>query len=327
MDDRGCRVLFAMGCHSSLQASAHARTPTGHPAAAPHPRAASVLAVDRNGRPVDGLRPADLTVTVDGVPRPVVSLRRVSRGPGASANAARRQAAGGPDVGYVAEPARNILVIIDQTLILSGEEKPIADAARAFVDRLGIVDRVAVVRLPLIAGQRIEFSSERRAAREAIGQMRGQALLPGLRRPDPGGDALASPVTANPPDRAGGTDRAPTHGLPSSVAIDDTSDPELRNTRGILGAIAAILRSIQAIPGRKVIAVFSPGLQATTVTEVDDASVAAVSARAAIYTFTAPASTASLNQAADAAPLQALAKNTGGVSNRWARTRRRRWTV
>jgi VWFA-related protein len=312
---RACRLWFAT-CVSLLSVGLgpgqDARRPPGGMATSES--RFEVLAVDKNGRPGDGLRPADVTVTIDGAPRPVVSLRRVSRGPGAAADAARRQAAGGPEVACVAEPARNILVVIDQTLILSGEEKPTVDAARAFVGRLGIVDRVAVVRLPLSTGQRIEFTSERRAAREAISQMRGQAALAGPRPADSVADALAIPVTANPPERVAGTDTAPKQGLPATIAIDETSDPALRNARGTLGAIAAMLRSMQAIPGRKVIAIFSPGVQATTVTEVDDASAAAVSARATVYTFAAPAVTSSLNQAADPAPLQALAKRTGGIS-------------
>ena len=52
-----------------------------------------VVAVDREGRFVEDLRPADFAVNVDGATRPVLWVRRVSRGPAAMSDAATRRAA------------------------------------------------------------------------------------------------------------------------------------------------------------------------------------------------------------------------------------------
>src|SRR5512139_4322239 len=69
-----------------------------------------VLVLDRDGRLVENLPPSDFTITVDGRARPVLWVRRVSRGPGAATEAASRQAAGGGSVLYAAELRRNVLV-------------------------------------------------------------------------------------------------------------------------------------------------------------------------------------------------------------------------
>jgi hypothetical protein len=63
----------------------HAWVGTGA-AQAPSLTSASVdvVVLDRDGRPVAGLGPADFSITVDGLPQRLVAVRHVSRGPGAA---------------------------------------------------------------------------------------------------------------------------------------------------------------------------------------------------------------------------------------------------
>jgi VWFA-related protein len=269
-----------------------------------------VVVVDKDGRPVEGLRPADLTVTIDGVARPVVSVRRVSRGPGAMADAGRRQGAAGPGLSFAAEPVRNVMVIVDQALIVRGDEKAAVQASRAFLDRLGLGDRVAVVRLPFSADQRIELTTERPAAREALAQVRGQASGVSLARPD--SPAIERPAVVTDPDQVT-TDTQPPR---QDIAVPDIAvgapEAELARARNSLTAVTGILRSLQPFPGRKVIAVFSPGFNGTSTQDVADASAAAIGGGAAIYAFGLPSFQVEPQSRPDTAALQALAKNTGG---------------
>ena len=278
------------------------------PAAAPDTRI-DVVAIDKDGRPVEGLRPSDLTVTVDGVARPVVSVRRVSRGPGAMSDASRRQGATDPGLSFAAEPVRNIMVIVDQTLIVRGEEKAAVQASRAFLDRLGIGDRVAVVRLPFSADQRIELTSERPEAREALAQVRGQAARASLARPD--APAMERTVVAD-PDQVVEAEPTKLETASPEIAVG-TPEAELANARDSLAALTGILQSLQPFPGRKVIAFFSPGFQGTSTQAITDASAAAIAAGATIYTFGLPSFRDDAQAQPDTAALQTLAKNSGGT--------------
>jgi VWFA-related protein len=297
----------------SLTAGARPQTPppaTASQAIAPQLRL-EVVAVDKDGRPVDGLRTSDVSVTLDGAARPVVSIRRVSRGPGAGSDAARRMGAAGPGLSFAAEPIRNVMVIVDQSLIVRGEEKTAIQASGALLNRLGIGDLVAVVRLPFSVDQHIELSADRPVAREALALVRGQAARSVLGRADPNAPTLER--TGAEEQRAAEleakTETATAIAPELSVA---TPEAEFANARDSLAALTGILRSMQQVPGRKVIAVFSPGFQRATSQQLADAAAAAVASNATIYGFGLPSFQDDPRTQPDASALQALARNTGG---------------
>jgi hypothetical protein len=101
---------------------------------------------DAGGRAVTTIRPEDLRVTVDGRPRSVVSLRYVSRGPGADVAAgligASRNAAA------AAERVRLLLLVADENAIPRGQQKPVAAVVARMLDQLGTADQAAVATLP-----------------------------------------------------------------------------------------------------------------------------------------------------------------------------------
>ncbi|MCX6549412.1 MAG: hypothetical protein NTY02_00130, partial [Acidobacteria bacterium] len=129
------------------------------PAAAGAAPAIDVFVTDKDGRTPDSLRPADLAITVDGKPRDVLWIRRVSRGPGAVSDATARAARGDAGMTIAAEPIRNVIVVVDQATLVQGDERAAVQASGALVDRLGIADRVAVLRLPFSAGQQVALTT------------------------------------------------------------------------------------------------------------------------------------------------------------------------
>ena len=291
----------------------------GHPAGQPPPAQAGppetraeVVALGKDGRCVDTLNPQDVSVTIDGAPRQILYNRRVSRGPGAAADAARRLRAAGPGRQFAAEPVRRVLVIVDQASIVRGAEHTVVQAGRAFLDRLGIGDRAGVIRVPLEGDRHVELTTERPAHRQALGQVRG-LLAPSLQAradpqaasgaraaaPDPGRLSESQPSSqgAAPPRMAAGPLQAGAAGASASLA-----------------AVADILQSLQSMPGRKVVVLFSRGFGSAPAQAVAEASAAAIVAGATVYGVQLPAPESDWEtRRVDAVTLEALAASTGGT--------------
>jgi len=278
------------------------------PAAAPPDTRIEIVAVDKDGRPVEGLRPSDFTVTVDGVARPVVSVRRVSRGPGALSDAARRQTGGGKGQSYAAELIRNVVIVIDQETIVRGEERTAIQAAAAFFDRLSLGDRVAVVRLPAFGELRINLSTERPAARSALALVRGQTARTSAASSSPFLTPGRRPAAADEDTQDKDAPPKQTAFAPIAVGAGPPSESE-PNTATML---TALLQATQPHAGRKVLAVFSPGFRATSARQLAVAAEAAIAARATVYTFGLPI-VQNDSQAPDPATLRTLANRTGGA--------------
>lgn len=270
---------------------------------APPATTLDVVALDREGRFAEGLGPADFVVTLDGARRPVLWVRRVSRGPGAATEAAARAAAAAaPGVAYAAEPARTVVVVVDQPSIQRGDEREVVQAAGRFLDRLGLNDRVAVVTLPVVPGALLNLSSERAEARAAVARVAGW-LAPAPFR------AQAEPVTTDTPEQVQMSGLKPQGRI--QVEPTQPATPDAGRAAHTLPALRALFDSLGALPGRKVVAVFSAGLGAATSAQVDEAGRAASSARVSVFAFGARA-TASVG-GLSAAPLERLAAATGGT--------------
>ena len=81
-----------------------------------------------------------------------------------------------------------------------------------------------------------------------------------------------------------------------------------------LAAVADILQSLQSIPGRKVVALFSRGFGSSSAHAVAEASAAAIAAGATVYGFQLPAPQSDWETSrGDAVTLEALAVSTGGT--------------
>ena len=111
-----------------------------------------VSVVDKTGRPVNDLTPADFTVTVDRKPRSLVSAQfldyeaRAAVTPGGRGGVAPAPAASPAQ--QFPPPPRIVLIVIDEDSIEPGDGMVAKQAARKFLDKLGPTDRVGVATIP-----------------------------------------------------------------------------------------------------------------------------------------------------------------------------------
>jgi VWFA-related protein len=270
-------------------------------AAPPAAVAVDLVVLDRDGRVADTLSPADLTVTVDRKPRRVLWIRRVSRGPGAASEAALRQERGEGTMAFAAEPSRSVLVVVDQATFARGDERSAVQAAAAFLDRLGLDDRIAVVRIPLASDTPLTLTADRPAAREALAAVVGQAA----RAADiPIEDPSRNVAVAVDPE----VQKEVEPPLPQPVDLNK----ELNVEGPAFSGLAGLLNALRSVPGRKAIALFSAGLPGSGSFQVDEIGAAAAAAHAVIYTFGLPMPRGE-SAPRDVAPLESLAKSTGGT--------------
>jgi VWFA-related protein len=267
-----------------------------------------VVVLDKDGRVPDSLGPADFSVSIDGNARRVLSLRRVSRGPGATTDAATRRARAAGLTTFAAEPVRNILVVIDQASLVRGQEKAAVAASQAFLDRLGMADRLAVVLLPFPRDQMLSLATEPPVARQALARVVGQIDPALAAKPDV--PALAPPgnLAVSDPERLREAEPVPAVAPPPAIR-----GPEAPLPAGALNGLASLLDAIRTVPGRKVVAFFSAGVANPSPAQLFAVAASATAARAAIYVFTLPGPRDDSALTLQAAPLEALAKAAGGA--------------
>jgi VWFA-related protein len=285
-----------------LLAAGHARGQAPRDKAPTAAAIVDVTAFDREGRFVEDLRSADFTVTVDGVAKPVLWVRRVSRGPGAAGDAATRRAASAEDGLFGAEGERTVFVVIDEASIGRGDEKAVVQAVGTFLDRLGLDDPVAVLRLPLSSDVTVTLSKERAEVRLALSQVAGRRVAPAEVLP------AATPQPA-PADGDQLTDLNPDkQPRPDLRAEAAAPRPAIDSAR----ALAAIFETLRPLPGRKIVAVFSAGLSPDAGRTAEEAAQAAALARATVYAFGVRSVAADPGELTSG-PLERLALFTGGA--------------
>jgi hypothetical protein len=252
---RSCRLrasaailgVCGLALVSSDEGLARTRTAQRVPGATPGSTAGgSVLAavvVDAQGRPVRQLGPADFEVTVDGATRRVVDVVFVFRGPGAETSAGRLATATGGRA--FAERQRSVVVAADEDGIQRGDERSARRLAGVLLDRLGMSDRAAVVRLPGLKDE-VQLTTDRRAAQSTVGKISGRATPPGAIQAE-------QPPALNDGDRP----LAPQHTVPPvEVAADAQADP--------LAPLTRLLTMLRETPGWKTVLVVSAGLGPVT---------------------------------------------------------------
>lgn len=280
------------------------------------------VVVDRDGKAVTDLGPSDFTVTIERTPRRVLWVKHVSRGPGALEEAGVWQAAAdgaavSPGVSFAAEPARNVLVVIDQATLARGREKAVVQAAGALLDRLGLDDRVAVVRVPIPADSLLTLTIERPEARETLRLVAGQATpATAIATNASALDTADKAIGAVDPDREKTADperQVDPLSLQEEAArrVDEVEQP----VTGTLRELAGLLGAIQAIPGRKTVALFSSGIIGGSQAAVEETALAALASQAVIHAFAIEGSSGGgdLRLAPDRSALERLAKMTGGL--------------
>jgi VWFA-related protein len=137
--------------------------------------------VDRDGRQITDLTPAEFIIEVDGDERPVVSaeyVKLVDDTPvpigarPAVVKAASDEAFFSSNARSVA-PGRLILLLVDEGNIRTGQGREVMRGAAKFVDSLSPNDRVALAAIP--RGALVDFTTEHERVREALVATVGRA--------------------------------------------------------------------------------------------------------------------------------------------------------
>jgi hypothetical protein len=271
-------------------------------------------------------------VTIDSRPRPVRALHYVFRGAG-SEEAARGTLTAAP---AVAEPARLVVIAVDENTVSRGREKAVASAAWRVIDSLTPTDLVGVMALPRPRG-RTSLATDREPLRAALHALAGRASsdrtpveaagpapfrtdppVPGDRsggergqgqqqtmpepRPDPAAPDAASPATTGAPG-------ATPSGTAARRDARDTGEDSLRT-------LSQVINELRAVPGRKFVVYVSggegdPGVGegVWTVTDPRELVDAAALARASVHVVLVP----SHDRLQSDPRLERLALDTGGT--------------
>jgi VWFA-related protein len=291
-------------------------SPPSAQATAPATTSVDVMVVDRDGRPVDGLAPDTFTVTVDGRPRRVLWVRHVSRGPGAMVEASRRQAGRSETLAFAAEPGRTVLMVIDELSIQPGAERAAVQAAAMLVDRLGLDDRVAVLRVPVVRDAQMTLTTERPEVRAALRQVVGQAAHTAARPNDETSADLQSAGAVD-PNRASAdpsrTTVAQQERPPTEAPAVPKAGEEGPAPTGLIPSLQAVIAAMRSSPGRKVVVVFSAGVPPASAAGVDGVAVAAASSQAVVHVLGLAGARDDPDNPLDTAALDRLARSTGGT--------------
>jgi len=273
------------------------------------PLVVDIVVLDKAGKVPDLLAPSDLAVTLGGRARAVLWVRRVSRGPGALAEAAARRAAGQPDTAFAAERSRAVVIAVDEQSFPAGGERLVMQVAAALFDRLGMNDRVALVRLPLASDPALAFTTDRPVVREAIGRTASRLAV--AERPQDG---------ITPDWRHVGRDlnevrrNADEPGPPPPPVRADMPDGGEVGAEPSLEGLLRTFTALSKLPGRKTVAFISAGLDERASPRIMAVARAAADARAALYVFDLSATLGGRGRGANAHLLGRLAQAAGGVS-------------
>jgi VWFA-related protein len=131
----------------------------------------SLVVVDmrvlRGGSQVTDLRADELTLLVDGKPRPIVSLTFESATDTTIATAGPSTASAQAAVAHAGrQPPRRLVFVIDRRSIAAGEARRVEEAAERFLEHLAGGYTLAVLGLPV--SKPLQFHADSQAARRAL---------------------------------------------------------------------------------------------------------------------------------------------------------------
>jgi VWFA-related protein len=135
-----------------------------------------VNVVDRKGTPDEGFGPGDFTVTVDGIPRTVVSAQFIRHTGMPQVTEPRPdpgEGAGAPPPPPPPVRPRDVLIVVDEDSLETADALPAKRAITTFIDQLATTDRIGIVTIPRLRAN-ITLSSDRVEVRRAIA-----AIVPG----------------------------------------------------------------------------------------------------------------------------------------------------
>jgi VWFA-related protein len=283
--------------------------------------AVDVIAVDRNGKPIVGIRPEEFQVTIDGKARRVVSAQYVEQrqaASGTAVNLGRLEGEEAVEAAYASNegpgPAasaslpvpRSIIIAIDQSTFSPTASRGLIAAATGLLGALNPLDRVGLMTFPT-PGSLIAPSVNHSRVREGIANVIGMAEAPPRIQT---GITLAEALAVERGDAgelgrvvdrvcAGASGAAMLDGRPSQaetcrqqIQMDVPQYVEYarRGSTVSLQELANVMRLLAVVPGPKTIVLISAGLVAGehvsalgTLDEVKSIAALAATAQASLY--------------------------------------------
>lgn len=165
-----CATMAALSFHVGAAGPGAAESQAGKGTA---PVALEFRAMTEDGQPVLDLKPAEVSLKIDGRAREIRTLELVQARQGAGGAAAppppfsTNAAAGG---------ARDTLILIDEDSIAPGREQQVKTAVGQLLDGVSSGDRVAVLRVRP-GGLSVPLTADHAAVRTAVGSFVGQARI------------------------------------------------------------------------------------------------------------------------------------------------------
>ena len=271
-----------------------------------------VRVTDSDGRPIADLRPDEVQISDEGAPRPVVLFQHIEAPRGTYAEAAQRTIAAQVSTNQGSPRGHIYAFVFDESHILPGHEQRARLAAERFLrTHVRPGDRVALYALPG-PGPQIGFTADISRVIRQLTAVRGAAEQTGtgaltalapmrtyeayeIARGNPQIlDRLTNEVSQN---LLGSDTRSSKNRGAASLSDDPAENRRVlledarsmvaradTETRRFLMGFADVIRTLQAVDGRKAVILFSEGFQIDNVThELEDVAAAAAQSYSAIY--------------------------------------------
>ncbi len=140
-----------------------------------------LTATGPDGWPVRDLRADEVTLIVNGRERAIKAFELTEVAPRAAPTPAKgaamppaAAAAAVAPASNVAAPARSIFFVILHDHICQGNERPVIEGAKSFIDQLSPRDRVAVITMPM-GRVEVDLTTDHARAKERLGKIVGHA--------------------------------------------------------------------------------------------------------------------------------------------------------
>jgi VWFA-related protein len=254
--------------------------------------AVDVNVLDATGKAVRGLKPEDFKITVDGVPRTVLSAEFVDFETEETAPEAP------PPSPYFStnegvRPGRLILIAVDQGHISIGNGRAVMQAADHLLDQLKPTDRTGLVAFP--GGARVEFTGEHRLVREALVKVVGRArrlsqrvsITEAIAHVESRDDALWATVVARecPPATQA---REAARDFDQCVSTLETEAGQVAQdyrakARTSLDMLGAIFEGLKTLDGPKTLILITEGMGDDQIAHVRQVAALAASARVSLF--------------------------------------------
>ena len=224
-----------------------------------------VTVVGRNGDPVRDLKAEDFTVTVDGKPRPIVSVQYLGfegTQAGTPSVAAPASPRGDFNTNHRTVRGRLVVLLVDRGNIRMGAERSVLRTAEGFVDHLLPSDRVSLLTIP--NGPTVAFTGDRERVKAALRQIVGDYRLPVIRHniaaieslviEDGDGEALAKVIERECAPRD--------TGCPQEIELEARGMAPQVRIKGLdtVRSLSDVFTYLKTIDGPKTVALVSEGL-------------------------------------------------------------------